>query len=131
MACYGALQEAATFTAYKAQRDKARLAGDKVLEAVFFLVGRDEAAHAGFYREMIELELDGDREGTVADLAHVMANFKMPGDGLIPDYRQRLQATGAGISPRMFLERVVRPLLTGLRISREEMKLALAQHSAN
>ena len=131
MACYGAIQEAATFTAYKAQRDKARIAGDKVLEAVFFLVGRDEAAHAGFYREMIELELEGDRNGTVADLAHVLANFKMPGDGLIPDYRHKLRASGAGISPRAFLERVVHPLLTGLHISREEMRFALARHSAN
>jgi acyl-[acyl-carrier-protein] desaturase len=131
MACYGALQEAATFAAYRAQRDKARVAGDKVLEAVFFLVGRDEAAHAGFYRSMIELEAGEDRDGTVADLAFVLANFKMPGDGLIPDYRQRLQATGAGISPRVFLERVVHPLLTGLHISRDEMKRAFARHSAN
>jgi acyl-[acyl-carrier-protein] desaturase len=44
MACYGALQEGATYVAYKSQ-DKARCAGDSVLEAIFHLVGRDEAAH--------------------------------------------------------------------------------------
>ena len=105
MACYGALQEAATFLAYKAQKDKAVNEGDKVLEAIFFLLSRDEAAHAGFYRAAVELELDEDRGGTLADLAYVIANFRMPGDGLIPDYQERLITTGAGISARIFLER--------------------------
>ena len=46
MACYGALQEAATFLAYKVQKDLAIVEGDQVLEAIFALVSRDEAAHA-------------------------------------------------------------------------------------
>ncbi len=125
MACYGALQESATFTAYNLQRNKARDAGDEVLEAIFLYVGRDEAAHAGFYREMLRLELTHNREETLADLAYVLSNFKMPGDGLIPNYRDRLASSGAGISPRVFLARVVWPLLTALEISREEMKSAL------
>jgi len=122
MACYGALQEGATYIAYKAQKESARCAGDKVLEAIFHFVGRDEAAHGGFYRAVIELELLRDRAGTVADLANVLCTFKMPGDGLIPDYRQRLQTSGAGVSPRAFLERVVHPLLSTLQISRRELK---------
>ena len=125
MACYGALQEGVTYVAYKLQKDKARGAGDSVLEAIFHLVGRDEAAHGGFYRSMIELELSEDRGGTITDLAHVLSKFKMPGDGLIANYRQRLQTSGAGISPRGFLEHVVGPLLKMLKISREEMKIAL------
>jgi acyl-[acyl-carrier-protein] desaturase len=127
MACYGALQEGATYTAYNRQRGLARSAGDRVLEAIFFLVGRDEAAHAGFYRAMIELELGENRTATIADLAHVIANFKMPGEGLIPDYARRLHSSGAGISPRVFLERVVWPLLQMLQIGRDEMKNALRQ----
>jgi acyl-[acyl-carrier-protein] desaturase len=123
MACYGALQEGATYTAYNVQKDRARNAGDRVLEAIFFYVGRDEAAHGGFYRAIIELELSQDPEGTIADLALVLSNFKMPGEGLIPNYRQRLQTTGAGISPRTFIQRVVWPLLTTLKIGREELKL--------
>ena len=129
MACYGALQESATFTAYNLQRNKAREAGDAVLEAIFLYVGRDEAAHAGFYRDMIRMELIHNREDTIADLAHVFANFKMPGDGLIPNYRQRLSTSGAGISPRVFLTRVFWPLLTTLEISREEMKSAMKKHA--
>jgi acyl-[acyl-carrier-protein] desaturase len=125
MTCYGALQEGATFTAYNLQRTKARDAGDEVLEAIFLFVGRDEAAHAGFYRDMLQLELIQHREETLADLAYVLSNFKMPGEGLIPDYRRRLASSGTGISPRVFLARVVWPLLSTLEISREEMKSAI------
>jgi acyl-[acyl-carrier-protein] desaturase len=122
MECYGALQESATYTAYRMQKDRARDAGDKVLEAIFFYVARDEAAHGGFYRALVELELAQDREGTIADLAYVLTNFKMPGDGLIPNYRERLNTSGAGISPRTFLERVIRPFLTTLAVGREELR---------
>jgi len=125
MACYGALQEGVTYVAYKLQRDKARCAGDSVLESIFHLVGRDEAAHAGFYRAIIELELSQGRGATIADLAHVLSSFKMPGDGLIANYQKRLRASGAGISPRAFAERVVWPLLITLQISRQELKQAL------
>jgi acyl-[acyl-carrier protein] desaturase len=130
MACYGALQEGATYVAYKVQKDSARLTGDKVLEAIFHLVGRDEAAHGGFYRAIIQLELARDRKGTVADLAEVLATFKMPGDGLIANYRQRLRTSGAGISARMFLEHVVQPLLITLEIGRQELKQALSKGRA-
>lgn len=124
MVCYGALQEAATFTAYKAQKDLAVAEGDKVLEAIFTLVSRDEAAHAGFYRAIARIELDEDRAGTIADLALVVASFQMPGEGLIPNYHQRLRDSGAGISARQFVERVLFPTLRMLGTSRAELKAA-------
>ena len=126
MSCYGALQESATYLAYRAQKDRAELEHDAALEAIFFLVSRDEAAHAGFYRAMIEVELAEDRVGTLADLALVIANFKMPGDGLIPNYRENLRSGGGGISPRLFLTRAVFPLLKQLGTSRDELKNATA-----
>jgi len=124
MVCYGALQEAATYTAYKAQKDLAILEGDKVLEAIFTLVSRDEAAHAGFYRAMARIELDEDRPGTIADLALVVASFKMPADGLIPNYQERLRDSGAGISARQFVEYALFPTLQMLGTSRAELKAA-------
>jgi acyl-[acyl-carrier-protein] desaturase len=129
MACYGALQEAATYLAYKTQKDNAARDGDKVLEAIFMYVSRDEAAHAGFYRAVIELELSEDRAGTIADLAHVVAHFKMPGDGLIPDYQEKLRSSGAGISTRMFLEHGLFPTLKTLGTSRAELKVALSKET--
>jgi acyl-[acyl-carrier-protein] desaturase len=130
MVCYGAIQEAATFLAYNLQRRIAQDAGDPVLEAIFFNVGRDEAAHSGFYRQIIELELAADRAATIADIAHVIGNFKMPGDGLIPDYNERIRTSGAGISRRKYVESVIFPLLTTLEVSRDELKTQLKMQSA-
>jgi len=130
MACYGALQEAATYLAYKAQREKATQDGDAVLQAIFTFLSRDEAAHAGYYRTAIELELSEDRAGTIADLAYVISEFKMPGDGLIPNYQQRLRRSGAGISTRRFLEHGLLPTLRTLGTSRAELKAALHARSS-
>ncbi|HEY2105219.1 MAG TPA: acyl-ACP desaturase [Candidatus Binataceae bacterium] len=127
MVCYGALQEGATYTSYNLQKARARTAGDEVLETIFFLVGRDEAAHAGFYRSMVQLELAEDREATIADLVHVLSNFKMPGDGLIPNYVQRHETSGAALGHRVFIRRVVLPLLNTLDISRDELRSVLKQ----
>jgi acyl-[acyl-carrier-protein] desaturase len=124
MACYGALQEAATYVAYKAQKDQAIREGNKVLEAIFAFVSRDEAAHAGFYRAMTRIELEEDRAGTIADLAFVVAHFRMPGEGLIPNYDGRLRESGAGISARQFVEYALFPTLKVLGTSRAELKAA-------
>jgi acyl-[acyl-carrier-protein] desaturase len=125
MACYGTLQEIATYLAYKAQKDKAAREGDKVREAIFYYVSRDEAAHAGFYRAAVDIEMAEDRPGTLADLAHVVANFKMPGDGLIPDYQERLRTSGAGISTRTFVQRGLLPTLKTLGTTTAELKAAI------
>ena len=38
--CYGALQESATYAAYRQQKDRTRVAGDEVLGAIFLYVAR-------------------------------------------------------------------------------------------
>jgi acyl-[acyl-carrier-protein] desaturase len=128
MSCYGALQEATTYAAYKAQKEKAESEGDPVLRAIFSNVASDEAAHAGFYRKLVEIELADDRDATVGDFAQVLANFKMPGDGLIPHYHERLRDGGGGISPRQFMEGVVLSTLRSLGITRAELKSGHARH---
>ena len=126
MSCYGALQEAATYLAYRAQKERAELEDDKPLAAIFFLLSRDEAAHAGFYRELIEIEMAEDRVGTLRDLAYVIANFKMPGDGLIPNYQENLKIGGGGFSSRLFFTRAILPILKQLGTSRDELKVSSA-----
>ena len=127
MACYGAIQEGATYAAYKAQKDRAELEGDIVLKAIFANVASDEAAHAGFYRKLIEIELGADRAATVSDLGHVLDNFQMPGSGLIPHYHERLRVGGGGISARQFME-VVLSTLRSLGITRAELKSGQARN---
>ena len=121
MTCYGALQESATFLIYRAQLEKARQEGDEVLEKIYFYVSRDEAAHMGFYIQVLQLEMEEEREETLADLAHVIYHFQMPGVGLIPEYEQRLGVDGVGISSQQFLQRGIFPLLKAAGTSRQEL----------
>jgi acyl-[acyl-carrier-protein] desaturase len=125
MACYGALQEAATYLIYRQQHDLARKRGNEVLEKIYFYISRDEAAHMGFYRQVLGLEMAEDHDGTVSDLAHVVFNFQMPGVGLIPEYEDRLMTSGVGISRQEFLEHGIFPTLKKLGTDRAELLLAL------
>jgi len=125
MTCYGALQEAATYLIYQAQKQKAEREGAELLERIFFLISRDEAAHHGFYRTAIKIDLEEDREGTIADLSYVVENFRMPGVGLIPEYDERLKVAGVGISSDHFLQQGIFPLLRALGTSRRELVAAI------
>jgi acyl-[acyl-carrier-protein] desaturase len=75
----------------------------------------------GFYIKVLQFELEEDREGTLADLAHVVYHFKMPGVGLIPEYDQRLGVDGVGINSQQFLQRGIFPLLKAVGTSRQEL----------
>ncbi len=121
MNCYGALQESATYLIYATQRDKAKENGNELLQQIYFLVSRDEAAHRGFYQKILQFELHEDPEGAMEDLAHVVFNFYMPGIGLIPEYDERLKISGVGVTPQYFLQHGVFPLLKALGTSRAEL----------
>lgn len=124
MTCYGALQEAATYLIYRAQREQAAREGDELLETLYFYVSRDEAAHMGFYRQVLQFEFEEDRQGTVEDLSHVLHHFRMPGMGLIPGYDDRLRINGVGVTPQVFLELGVYPTLRKLGVTRTELAQA-------
>lgn len=125
MSCYGALQEIATYLIYSRQRQKYRDRNDPVLERIFFLVARDEAAHAGFYRRALEFAMEEDRQGTLADLARVVARFEMPGVRLLPDFDARLAVEGVGIPSKVFFSHGLLPTLRGLGVTRPELVGAL------
>jgi acyl-[acyl-carrier-protein] desaturase len=122
MTCYGALQETATYLGYKVLRDRAADSGDRVLEKIFALIGRDEASHGGFYRSLLEVELERDRKGTLADMAFVIPRFKMPGDGLVSDYSERLKFAGVPHDTIWYMEKVVMPVLKGSGTSWDELR---------
>jgi acyl-[acyl-carrier-protein] desaturase len=122
MSCYGALQEAVTYLGYRTLRDRALTANDKVLGTIFDYIGRDEAAHAGFYRTLLAIDMEDDRDGTIADLAHVIPRFKMPGDGLVPSYNQKLVDAGLAHETSWYVERVVMPTLKAVGTTWEELR---------
>jgi acyl-[acyl-carrier-protein] desaturase len=125
MTFYGCVQEMATFVIYVKHRDRAAAENDECLRTIYDLVARDEIAHTRFYQGVIKVLLEEDREGTLADMAHVFANFRMPGVDLVPDYDARiLKMREAGIDRAVFIQKVYMPILKYLGVDRHEMLTA-------
>lgn len=122
MTAYGMIQEQATFLIYCKHREMAKAEGDECLRTIYDYVARDEVAHARFYLEVMKVLMEEDREGTLTDIAHVFANFKMPGVDLVPDYDERiLKMREAGIDRDVFIRKVYLPTLKLLGITRHDM----------
>jgi acyl-[acyl-carrier-protein] desaturase len=128
MTFYGCVQEMATFVIYVKHRERAAAENDECLRTIYDYVARDEIAHTRFYQGVIKVLLDEDRAGTLADMAHVFANFQMPGVGIVPDYDARiLKMREAGIDRSVFIQKVYMPILKFLGVSRHEMLAAQKQ----
>ncbi len=125
MTLYGIIQEMATFVIYIKQRDRAASEQCEALHKIYDLIARDEIAHCRFYQNVVKVLLEEDREGTLADFAHVFANFEMPGVTLVPNYDDRVEIMRqAGIDRAVFLQKVYFPILKYLGITRHEMMWA-------
>jgi acyl-[acyl-carrier protein] desaturase len=122
---YGALQEIATYFIYHLQYRKAKGEGNPVLEKIFHYVSRDEAAHCGFYRKMVLLEMAEDPEGTLEDLAQIVMGFEMPGLRVIPDYEKRVETEGVGLSREQFMAAAVFPTLRHFGTTRSDLVRAI------
>jgi acyl-[acyl-carrier-protein] desaturase len=128
MTFYGCVQEMATFVIYVKHREMAAKHNDEALRTLYDFVARDEIAHTRFYQGVIKVLLEEDREGTLADMAHVFANFEMPGVGIVPDYDSRiLKMREAGIDRNVFIQKVYIPILKFLNVSRHDMLKAQAK----
>jgi acyl-[acyl-carrier-protein] desaturase len=97
-------------------------AGHAVLADIYRLIGRDEMAHTRFYQQMVALHLDDDREGTLADLAHVLRTFRMPAEQLLPDPEARTALMrSTGINGQVYLRDIVAPTLKALHLTRHDL----------
>jgi len=125
MTFYGCVQEMATFVIYVKHRERAAAEQDECLRSIYDHVARDEIAHCRFYQSVIKILLEEDRSGTLADMAHVFANFQMPGVGIVPDYDERiLKMREAGVDRSVFIQKVYMPILKYLGVGRHEMLAA-------
>jgi acyl-[acyl-carrier-protein] desaturase len=126
MTCYGMIQEMATFVIYCKHRDFAKRENDECLRTIYDYVARDEIAHCRFYQDVVKVLMEEDREGTLADIAHVLANFEMPGVRLVPDYDTRIlkMRDNGGVDRDLFIRKVYLPVLKYLGITRHEMLAA-------
>jgi acyl-[acyl-carrier-protein] desaturase len=125
MTLYAVIQERTTFVIYKKQEKRCVAEGNHVLAGIYKLIARDEMAHARFYEDISEIHLAEDRQGTLADLAHVFRNFKMPAADLVPDYDSRVEVMRtAGIDRAVFLTEVWAPILKALKVTRHDLPRA-------
>ena len=92
MVCYTMVQELATWLHYKNLRDRlAAEGGDAALDRALQLVAVDERAHYDFFRRLVALYLEDDREGTLEQLRRVVNHFAMPAVHLLSDSRRRTE----------------------------------------
>ncbi|MCX4243000.1 acyl-ACP desaturase [Paraliomyxa miuraensis] len=126
MTCYGAIQESSTLLAYKRLIADSKRHEDELLAAILTLIARDEAAHGEFYRQVLAVELEEDRQAALDDLAYVGLNFRMPVLDLFDDLDARLRALRAhdAFDTWGFRVKIWAPLLKKLDVSREEMQQA-------
>jgi len=125
MLCYTAFQELATQVHYTRLREVVRREGGcPALEKALLLVAIDEAAHADFFRRLLEVYLQYDRPGTLEQIRRVVNTFTMPAVHMLADSARR---TGDIKRLRIFDEDifiglVYEPILQKLGVERGELR---------
>ena len=125
MLCYTTLQELATRVHYLRLRDEVRKAGGcPALEKALTLVATDEAAHADFFRKLLEIYLWNDRDRTLEQLRRVINTFKMPAVHLLSDSKKRMnEVLRLDIfSEMLFVTEVYNPVVRKMGIERKELR---------
>jgi acyl-[acyl-carrier-protein] desaturase len=124
MMVYTVFQELSTGLNYKNLRRKVIAQNDPALATALSFVARDESAHYQFFQDGVKLYMKEDRDGTLADIRHVLAGFRMPAHDLIPDWEHRGKViVGEKIfSDRIFYKDIMRPVLAVLGTSRKELQ---------
>jgi acyl-[acyl-carrier-protein] desaturase len=124
MMVYTVFQELSTGLNYKNLRRKAIEQHDPALATALSFVARDESAHYQFFQDGVKLYLKEDRDGTLRDIQHVLENFRMPAQDLIPNWEVRGKTiVGEKVfSDRIFYRDIMRPVLAVLGTSREELQ---------
>ena len=120
---YTMFQELATHLHYRNLR---HVVGgrDPALDKILELVGTDEAAHSHFFRTLVGIYLEDDREATIEAFRNVVNTFRMPADALLADGRRRVEAVRSLkiFDERIFFEEVYQPLMHRLGLTRADLR---------
>lgn len=124
MLVYTVLQERATQLNYLRLARACHDAKDPALHRILKLIAGDEGVHHGHFIACVRHHLDRDRSGTVADIEHVLRNFRMPISDEIPGWQrhQVLVAKHEIYSNRSFVQDVMHPSLKRLAVTRAELR---------
>jgi acyl-[acyl-carrier-protein] desaturase len=125
MVCYTMVQELATQMHYRNLRRVLKSGGgDPALDKALLLIAVDEAAHADFFRKLVQIYLEDDRPGTLEQMRRVFNTFKMPAVHMLFDGRRRMAAVQElGIfDEQTFVEQVYEPLIRLLGVEKRELR---------
>src|SRR4051812_26780201 len=123
MMIYTTFQELSTGLNYRNLRRRAMEQNDNALSTALSFIARDESAHYQFFQDGVKLYLKEDRDGTLEDIKQVLTQFRMPAHDLIPDWEHRgKMIIGQKVfSDRIFFKDIMRPILSVLGTSRDEL----------
>lgn len=130
MLAYTVFQELATRIHYVRLAECVRREGGcPALEKVLHLVGIDEAAHADFFRRMVQVYLEHDRPGTVEQLRRVVNTFRMPSVHMLSGSSQRIAAVKKLriFDEDIFVEQVFWPILNKLGLTPRDLRRKAAR----
>jgi acyl-[acyl-carrier-protein] desaturase len=124
MVCYAMLQELATWLHYVNLRNLVNKQENPALHKVLTLISVDERAHHDFYRKLVEIHLDADREGTLEQLRRVINTFQMPSVYMLANSSQRVaQIKSLRIfDDDLYYFQVVEPALSKLGLTRADLR---------
>ena len=125
MLCYTLVQELATWLHYVQLRKIVQAEGGcPALQRVLTLVSIDERAHYDFFRRMVAIYLEFDREGTLEALRRVVNTFAMPSIHMLTDSKARIAAVKDMFifDDHIYLDQVVAPVLDHLGLTRHDLR---------
>ncbi len=105
MLIYAAFQEKETNRNYEHLRDVLAETGSGGAAQALRIIGRDEAFHHAFYKDLVKMLLEYDEVGTAQDILTVAKSFRMPAQHLMPDMEQRVRVM---VRNKVFGKRQVR-----------------------
>jgi acyl-[acyl-carrier protein] desaturase len=120
---YTMFQEVATRLHYRNLR-KVVAGRDPALDRVLELIAIDEAAHAQFFRNLVSIYLEDDREKTLEHFRHVVRTFRMPANELLGDSPRRVAAVRELkiFDEEIFFREVYEPLMHQLGLTKADLR---------
>jgi len=123
MVCYTAFQELATWLHYHNLR---KLIGndDPALSKALHLVAMDERAHYDFFRKLVAIYLEDDREATLEQIRRVANTFKMPAVHMLADskLRQNEVKNLRIFDEDIYIYEVFEPVVAALKLTKKDLR---------
>jgi rubrerythrin len=91
MLIYASFQEKETQRNYEHLREVLAKQGAEGAAQGLRIIGRDEAFHHAYYKELVKMLLEYDEVGTAQDIYKVASSFRMPAQHLMPNMEDRVR----------------------------------------